>query len=97
MSKLNLGALFESKKFKVFAASQLAVGLVYLASYAGLDPEVAKVVAPDVAKWLVILAAAYLGGQGIADIGKGKEQLTRAEAHAGATTTLAAADSPPSP
>ena len=80
--KKMLAGLLESKRFRVFllgkgAALFTALAMLLLAKL-GVEDEEIKGVALDLAKQLpagiLMLTAAWVGGQSISDIGKGKAQ-----------------------
>lgn len=78
----------QSKKARALLAGWVLVVLTYisaiLAGKLGIDiePEQLREYADSISKWIVVLAASYLGGQGLADAGKEKAKV---EAEAAAT------------
>jgi len=66
-----------SKKLQALVLGLLAAVGVAIANAMGQDPEAAKVLVDQVFKTVVLPLSAYMGGQGLADLGKEKERVAR--------------------
>jgi hypothetical protein len=90
--------LLRSKKFVVGITSSLTALLVRLAPKAGLGEYIDHQTATEIANQIMVLAGAYIVGQGVADHGKARAEIVADAAdHAADAASLSPPPAAPGP